>query len=535
VLNERHNGSGREDMTRRVAIIGSGICGIAMGVKLKTAGVDDFVIYEAADGLGGTWRFNDYPGAAVDIPSELYQFSFMKKHWTRTHAFRDELLSYLADTAEAFGLLDHMHFNAEVQEVRWDEDRQCHRLSFADGSVRSATMVVSCLGFLDDPIIPTWPGLERFEGPAFHTARWDHDVDLTGKRVAIVGVGASCVQVAPAIQPIVDKLLIFQRQPSWIVPKGERSYTPSEMRTLARIGRRQWLRAKMIAQFEWMYISGPVYYDGNRRNRQQERIARQYIKNVFKDRPDLQKAVTPTFPYSGKRRVLTDDFYPTLLKDDVSLVPFPVVEVTEHAVVDGAGVAHEVDVIIFATGFKASSYLSKLSVFGHGGRDIQDVWRDGAFALAGMTVPGFPNFYMLYGPNTNGAGGYSVNNIAENQTGWVLRDVERLGRHGYTSIETRPVVTKWYNKWLQRRLARTAWAKTDNYMKHPVSGKIVTQFAGSISLYTALLRVMRAVGTYGRTAPVRMAPGALASAAVNGAPHAVDQSDHHLGAVKAEL
>lgn len=478
----------------RVAIIGAGISGIAMGVKLLEAGLDNFRMFEAADEIGGTWRQNTYPGAAVDVHSTLYQFSFNNNHWKRTHGRQQELLAYLKDTVERFGLLPHLSLNTQITEVRWDEDTHEHALTFHDGTSERFDVVVSALGFLDDINHPTWPGIEDFGGELFHTAQWRHDLDLTGKRVAVVGVGSTAVQIIPAIQPIVDQLYVFQREPGWIMRKGERTFTDEEMEKYSSVLRRKIERWKLVARIEWMYVSGPVYNEGSRRNKQAEAASRAFIDASFPDRPDLREAVTPKYIFSGKRRVLSDDYYPTLLKENVTLVPRAVASVSKNGIVDVEGNEYPVDVIVTATGFRAAEYLSKLKVYGIGGQEIQELWADGAFALAGMSVQNFPNFYMLYGPGTNGSGTFSVNAIAESQSGWIIKDLKRMRRRGITAIDTKASVVERYNVWLQKRLQRTAWVKANNYMKGR-NGKLVTQFAGGTILYSTLLVVLRPIGT----------------------------------------
>jgi cation diffusion facilitator CzcD-associated flavoprotein CzcO len=328
----------------------------------------------------------------------------------------------------------------------------------------------------------------------------------------VVGVGSTSVQIVPAIQPLAEQVLVFQREPGWVLPKGARDFSDEEFEKYRSPLRRKLVRWKMAIEAEWQFVTGPVYVAGNRRNRRAERAARDYINMVFKDRPDLRDAVTPNYPFSGKRRVLSDDYYESLLNDNVKLIPRAVTRVTEAGPVDVDGTEYPVDVLVIASGFKASAYLSRLGVFGTDGKDIQKVWSDGAFALAGMTVPGFPNFYIMYGPGTNGAGQISVNSLAENQSTWIINDIRRMERNGYTAIETRASVTDLYNRWLQKRLERTAWAKASNYMKGP-SGKIVTQFHGGVTLYWLLLKVLRPLGSFGRRLADHRRPASCPTAA----------------------
>lgn len=474
--------------------MGAGVAGIALGVALGRAGLTNFEIFEAEDRVGGTWRANAWPGAGVDNPSVLYQFTFNNVAWRRTHATQPEVLEYLEDTAKGFGVDQHVRLNSRVESVVWDEDLDMYSVA-VNGVARLYRVVISAVGFLDDPNIPQWPGLDEFKGAVMHTALWDHSYDFRGKRVAVVGVGSTSAQIVPALEPIVGHMEVFQREPSWVLPKHERVFTPEELRKNT-LWRRKWNRWRMALQTEWGYLTGPVYVDGNWRNRKAEAVARGFIADVFRDRLDLAEALTPKYPFSGKRRVVSDDFYPALLSPRVELVPHAVMSASPNGVIDSAGVEHPVDVIILATGFKASKYLSKLPVFGKRHIDIQEVWRDGAYALSGMTLNGFPNFYMMYGPNTNGSGAISNTSLAQQQAAWVVRNLKRMVRHGYTAIDTRERYVRWYNNWLQKRLQRTAWAKANNYTK-TATGRIVTQFHGSVSLYWSLLQAFRLLATYG--------------------------------------
>lgn len=481
----------------RVLVIGAGISGLAMGVRLKRAGIDDFVILDAEDGLGGTWRVNTYPGAAVDIASTIFQFGFRTHPWRRTHAHQDEVLDYLEQVAKEHGLERHFVFGAKVIEARWDDGAHGWTVTTAHGQTYRADAVVSAVGLLSNPNDPAWPGIETFRGPVMHTQRWRQEIDLTGRRVAVVGVGSSSAQVVPAIAPVARSVRVFMREPGWVLPKGDRAYDDAEFRQWSRPWYRRLVRSREIVRKEWRNLTGrPSYHAGSRRNRAMERLARGYIDTTFADRPDLRAAVTPAYPFEGKRVVLSSDYYPALLRDDVHLVPHPVASVTPTGIVDATGERHEVDVIVTATGFTASEYLASYEVLGRGGRRLRDTWRDGAYAHAGMTVPGYPSFYLLFGPNTNGSGAVSVFWKAETQAAWVVADLRRMARRGLSGVDTRAWVCAAYNAWMQRRLRRTVWATSNNYFKHP-SGRIVTQFDGSITLQWLILKLGRPLGTYG--------------------------------------
>ena len=480
----------------RVAIIGAGISGIAVGVNFFRAGLANFEIFESEDGVGGTWRVNTYPGASVDVPSAIYQFGFKTHPWKRTHATQAELLEYLENIAREYELFPHCRFNTRVVEARWSDIDNQYDVITGDGGQYQYDFVISAVGFLSVPKIPDWPGLPDFTGPVFHTAGWDHDVDLSGKRVAIVGVGSSSTQVVPAIQSQVAHLYVFQREPGWVLPKGQREFSADENRLRASSWRRQFERAKMNLAMEWSYIDQPVHIAGSKRNVKAEAMARSYIEEVFAERADLRELVTPKYAFSGKRRIISDDYYPALLHSNVELVARPVMDITKKGLIDVDGTEYPVDVIIIATGFKAASYLSELRVTGRGGVDLHQAWADEPYALVGMSVPGFPNFYMLYGPGTNGTGALGFFWLAEQEVAQIVREIRRASRRRYVAIDTRPRAARAYDRWMQRRLHRTAWNFANNYMKSP-SGRIVTQFSGSATLHWLLLRFVRPLGTFG--------------------------------------
>jgi cation diffusion facilitator CzcD-associated flavoprotein CzcO len=344
--------------------------------------------------------------------------------------------------------------------------------------------VVSAVGMLSDPKSPPWPGAETFRGRLFHTQKWPQDVDLSGKRVAVVGVGASAAQIIPTIADEVKQLYVFQREPGWVLPKNDRDFSEAELRELSNPFKRRWRKLKN----EWAYLYQPVYKVNTQRNLAGRDRALAYLDTVFADRPDLKAALTPQYPFSGKRRILTDVFYPALKRENVELVPHEVTAITPTGIVDDTGYEREVDVIVTAIGYKASDYLSSLQVFGRGGRDLHEKWRDGAFAFLGTAVPEFPNLYLLYGPNTNGAA--PITYVHERQATYVVTNLKRMRRTGAKSVEVKSSWTEMYNRVLQRRLASTAWAQGNNYFKAP-NGRIVTQWRDGLVVFSLLLKLLR--------------------------------------------
>ena len=295
-------------MTPRVVVVGAGFGGIAAGVKLLRAGITTFTIYESSLGIGGTWWDNAYPGAEVDVGSHLYCFSFKAHDWTRTHARQPELQKYLEETVDEFGLRPHLQLGVTVEEAVWDDERHVWRLRLDDGAVEECHALVSAVGFLNAPRYPDWPGLDDFEGPAFHTARWQHHHDLTDKVVAVVGTGSSATQVVPAIQPIVRRVYVFQREPGWILPKGERDLNDDERAGLTRPWRRRRERWRLRYLVEKNLWSGHLFRPGTKLNTARQELCLRYIARQFADQPDLRAAVTPSYPYPGKRPVLASTF-----------------------------------------------------------------------------------------------------------------------------------------------------------------------------------------------------------------------------------
>ncbi len=476
----------RRPSTPRVVVVGAGFGGIAAGVKMKQAGIHTFTIYESSDGIGGTWWDNTYPGAEVDVGSHLYCFSFKPYDWSRTHARQAELQKYLEETVDEFGLRPHLRLGVTVESATWDDDRHVWTVCCDDGTVDECQVLVSGVGFLNVPRYPDWPGLDDFAGPKFHTARFEHEHDLTGKVVAVVGTGSSATQIVPAIQPIVEKLYVFQREPGWIMPKGERDLTDGERATLARRWprrRERWRQKYLLEKSLWR---GHLYRPGTPTNEARRQFCLGYIARQFADRPDLREAVTPKYPYPGKRPVFAGTFYPALKQENVELVPRAVASVTRDGIVDADGVEHAVDVIVMATGFQPANYLSRLRVVGRGGRTLQDHWAGEPRAFLGITVPGFPNFFMLYGPGTNGG---EIVVMLESQAEYAVRAMRRMIRERVTSIEVKPSFEARWHRWLQSKMERTSWTMSNNYFTS-AGGKVVTQWPYGNLQYRALTKVL---------------------------------------------
>lgn len=486
-------GFSRKRALPRIAIIGAGFGGIGMGILLKKAGIGSFEIFEKSSNIGGVWWDNRYPGAEVDTPSVMYSYSFEPYRWSRTHVRQAELLEYMEYVADKHDVTGHVHTNTKVERADWSDASQQYRVTFGDGSQRDFEIVISAVGLLSDPRFPTWPGLDSFGGEKFHTSRWDASVDLAGKRVAVVGTGSTAVQVVPNIAPIAGKVTLFQREPGWVLPKGAQTFGPAEREALNDPIAQKLVRWDMLIQRERFQYRNAAWRPGTPQNAAAERAARDYIARVFADRPDLADLVTPSYPFGGKRPILTDDFYPSLLRDNVELVPHAVDSVTPDGLIDMSGMHHEIDVLVMSTGFK-SSFASTFDVTGDSGIDLHSTWAGDDNAFLGIMVPSFPNFFMLYGPNTNG--GAIVTHLEE-QIRYVVAAIRHQIRHRFSALYVDESITEVYNALLQERLKGTSFDGVSNYYTSP-SGRIITQWSDGAIVYGLATRLLRRVAWRGK-------------------------------------
>jgi cation diffusion facilitator CzcD-associated flavoprotein CzcO len=496
-----------------VAIIGGGAGGICMGAGLRMAGVERFTIYEQSNGIGGTWWDNVYPGAEVDTPQPFYSFSFNTFDFTRDHVQQPELLAYLENTADKFHLRDNLRLNCRVHEVTWDDNDRSYVVRAEDGSADRYDVVVSAVGLLNNPRYPDWPGLEEFTGVKFHSSRWNYDCDIRDRVVAVVGTGSTAAQIVPAIAPEVRKLYVYQRQPGWVVPKGERVYDAAERAELLTPALRRLRRSQQYLNYEKRLRAAGT--EGTQLNKQAQDACLQYIDKVFAERPDLAKMVTPSYPFGGKRPVQDSNFYPALLRDNVELIPHPVVRITPTGIVDETGTERSIDVLVMCTGFTAAEFLTTLEVRGRSGRTLREVWNGSPYALLGMMVPDFPNFYMLYGPNTNGA---PIMFLHERQVEFVLGNLARMARRGVDALEVREDVTRTFNSVLDKRLQKKVVTRyrVHNYA-FSESGREVIGWGEGMTVYWALMRGLRPIACrrVSRESGLSQAPG-LATELVEG-------------------
>jgi cation diffusion facilitator CzcD-associated flavoprotein CzcO len=473
-----------------VAIIGAGHSGLCMGIRLKQAGIDDFLILEKAATLGGTWRDNTYPGASCDAPSFLYSFSFAQKtDWSRRFAWQPELLGYTTELAIRHGLLPHCRFGVEVARIRYDDPANTWTIECADGTIVVAGFVVTAVGQLNRPSIPALPGLDSFAGHRFHSAQWNHSVDLTAKRVAVIGNAASAVQFVPQIAPLVARLTVFQRSANWLLPRKDRLYRPFTQRLLTRFP----ALAKLYHQAQWFYFGEMQLTPLMKQVRFVQALARlralAHLHRQVSD-PALRAKLVPDYPIGAKRVLFNDDYYPALARPNVRLVTDGIERIEPAGVRSRTGEMHEADVIIFATGFKSTEFLAPIEVTGREGRRLADEWRNGARAYFGVTVSGFPNFFMLYGPNTN-LGHNSILVMIEAQVGYVLDAMAKMKARGLHRLDVRRDVMDAYNRQLQQDLARSVWATIGASWYKLADGTITNNWPHSTMRYRRLLREAR--------------------------------------------
>ncbi|TYB42777.1 flavin-containing monooxygenase [Actinomadura chibensis] len=470
-------------MAHSVVIIGSGFGGIGMAIRLRAAGVRDVVVLEKADGLGGTWRDNTYPGAACDVPSHLYSFSFEPKtDWSRRFPPQPEILDYLRHCARKYGVLECVRFGTEVTEARFDEDAALWRITTTSGGLDARVLVSAC-GQLNRPALPPIEGREAFAGPSFHSARWDHGVDLRGRRVAVVGTGASAVQFVPEVAAEAAELRLFQRSAPYVIDKPDRAYRRWEGAVLRHVpGLYGLSRARIYALYESRAL-GFVKYP--RLLALLEKRFRNTLRRGVQD-PRLRDALIPGYPMGCKRILISSDYYPALARPNVDLVTDPITGVTPTGV-RTARRHYDVDVIVYATGFRTTEFLSPMKIVGRGGRELNEAWRDGAHAHLGITVSGFPNLFLLYGPYTN-LGHNSIIYMLESQFRYVLGCVDALRRAGLAWIDVRPDVQDAFTRDMRERLRSTVWEKGCRSWYMTADGKVVNNWPGFTFAYRRATR-----------------------------------------------
>ncbi|MBV9465977.1 MAG: NAD(P)/FAD-dependent oxidoreductase [Solirubrobacterales bacterium] len=462
-----------------VAIMGAGFSGLGCAIALRRDGCEDFVVLERAAELGGTWRDNTYPGCACDIPSVLYSWTDEQNpHWSRAFASQQEIWDYMRGVVERHAIAPRIRFGHEVRSARWVAERGHWRIETGAGEL-TAGVVISAVGALADPAIPALPGLGRFAGTTFHSSRWNHDHDLRGREVAVIGTGASAIQFVPEIQPQVKRLHLFQRTPPWVLPRGE---MPIPQRWTSRFERHPWLLGAVRGAVFSLLESFHFAFKHPSLMRLVERRARRFIASQVPD-PALREQLTPSYRMGCKRVLASDTWYPAICSENVELVSAGIREVVPGGIVDGDGVEHRVDTIVFGTGFRPTDPPIGHRVTGREGVTLAERWRGSPQAHLGITVAGFPNLFLLLGPNT-GLGHNSVLLMIEAQVEYVRQALAYRRRHGVATIEPRPEVQAHYVAEVDRRTRGSVWTAGGCLSWYiDVTGRNSTLWPGSVRAY----------------------------------------------------
>ncbi|MCK0538389.1 flavin-containing monooxygenase [Alcanivorax quisquiliarum] len=457
-----------------VAIIGTGFAGLGMAIRLKQSGQTSFVLLERESEVGGTWRDNHYPGAACDVPSHLYSFSFAPNpDWSRKYPTQPELYDYLRRVANDHGLYPFIRFNETLESARFDEESGLWEVK-STGGVLTARSVVMASGGLAEPKLPDIPGVENFQGKTFHSARWDHDYDLAGKRVAVIGSGASAIQLVPEIARQAGQLDVYQRTPNWIIPRQDRAYLGAEKQLFRKLPLARQLHRAAIYWGHESRVMGLVL--NPKLMTVFQKLAEWHIRRQVKD-ATLRERVTPDYTIGCRRILISNDWYPALQQPNVELVTEGIREIRANSIVTADGQEREIDVLVFATGFYATENPIAEVVSGRNGETLAHAWRDGEEAYLGTLVNGFPNLFFIIGPNT-GLGHTSMIFMIESQVEYIARLLALRERRGAGLIEVRPEVQQRYNDRLQKRLGNSIWATgCDSWYKHR-NGKITALWPG---------------------------------------------------------
>lgn len=467
-----------------VGIIGSGFGALSVAIELMRAGHDDVRLWERSDALGGVWRDNTYPGAGCDVPSPLYSLSYEpSRRWKRRYALQDQILEYLQDVADKYDVTRRIRFDHEVVSATWQESSCTWAVGFADGSSDSVDVLVPAVGQLSRPVLPPIPGVEDFAGASFHSAEWDHGTDLHDQRVAVVGAGASAIQFVPPVAAQAREVTIFQRSANYILPKPDGPFP-------------RWYAPAIRFERPLVWLAGEQFSrgldDSSTVGRAQQAIALRHLASKVTD-PDLRAKLTPDYPIGCKRILFSNNYYPALTQPHVHLETDRITRITPTGVVtaDSAGgpeTEHEVDVIVYGTGFDSQDFLASIDITGREGRKLASQWTDGARAYLGIYVPHFPNLLISYGPNTN-LGGGSIIYMLEAQARHMRQALDRMRAGGYRSIEVTTEAEAAYDDAVQDELEHSAWAHCDSWYRHR-SGRITSNWPGSTHPYAKRTRTL---------------------------------------------
>lgn len=476
----------------KVIIIGAGFGGLCMGIKLKQANINDFLILEKADDLGGTWRENTYPGAECDIPSALYSYSFAHNaSWENKWSGQKQIHQYQRDTAAFYKLEPHMVYQQQVTAATFNDTSQRWLVTTKSGKQYDAQHVICAVGQLHHPLIPCFDNTDTFLGPKFHAAQWDHSVDLSGKTVAVIGNAASAVQFIPEIAKEVKELTIFQRSPNWILPKLDRTYSKWEQRLSVKLP----LVAKCYRWFLWAIGEYGMFpaINGNRVSRLLIKArCKRNINQSIKD-PNLKNSLIPDYPVGAKRVLFSDHYYPALSQENVHLSTLGVKSFSSEGVIDNEQGLTKADVIIYATGFKTNPFLADIDVWGTQLTSLRDAWKEGAYAYLGVSVHGFPNLHLLYGPNTN-LGHTSIIIMLEAQSDYALKLIQKIDAESLLSCEVKRDVELEYNREIQHRLKSMAFSEIANSW-YKDGDKVTNNWVGGTKEYVRRMESLD-VNTY---------------------------------------
>jgi cation diffusion facilitator CzcD-associated flavoprotein CzcO len=471
-------------MPHQVVIIGAGFGGIGMAIALKRAGIDDFVVLDRASDLGGTWRDNSYPGLTCDVPSLLYSFSFRPWRWSRRFPPRDEILTYLRALVAEYRLGPHLRFDSAVTSAEFEQAAGHWHIRLGDGGSIDATSVVCAVGQLGRPALPDIPGRGEFAGPSWHSGRWNHDVDLTGKRVAVVGTGASAIQFVPEVAKEAARVDVYQRTPPYVLPKADRPYRAAEQAIFDRLTLvRKADRLRIFLYGELLtsgFVLSPRLLAGPMA------MWRRQLNTQIPD-PELRAKCVPDYVMGCKRVVFSKDWYPALARPNVDLVTEPIERITADGVVSADGTTRGADAIVYGTGFTSVEFLAPMQLTGLDGQRLEDTWRDGAQAYLGISVAGFPNFFMLYGPNTN-LGGNSIIYMLEGQIGYTLGAIQALAAGRLAWLDVRPDVQAKFNRWVQRASRKSVWETGCHSWYTTASGRNTNNWPDHTFLYRYRVR-----------------------------------------------
>lgn len=496
-------GAGRKSLS--VGIIGAGPGGLALGILLRKAGFRDFTIFDREDGVGGTWRINHYPGLACDVKSHLYSYSFdLNADWSRLWAGQPEILEYFERCTDRHQLDAHLRLNTEIASAAWDADSESWLLTTSTGTAHRFNVVISAVGLFTRPVMPDLLEEEPFTGTLMHSSRWDDSVQIEGARVAVLGTGSTAAQLIPELAKVAAQVYSVQRSPTWILPKPDRPYTDRERWVFAHVPfakkvyrTRLWLKSEQNVG---------VIEHGSDKTQLFKGVAERLLARTVAD-DELRARLTPEHPLGCKRLVFSSDFIKSLTRENVEVVSSPASALRARSLVTSDGTEREVDVVVCATGYAAADYLGEIDVRGEGGAALQDVWRDGAFAYLGMAVPGFPNFFMLYGPNTN-VGSNSVIFVLEAQARYLVRALRHMRRRRKTYLAVRPEAMAEFGRKIDKWMVGTVWTTRCSSYFRSATGRVVTQWPRSARAFWSMTRRFQPADYYLEAAPPR--PGETA-------------------------